>query len=212
MKKSRITLAVVVLMVVLAAAGWICFLGAAADETIGLAIIEDTEGDRVAVEPTSREVWDKLVELYNSKEEMWIGGVVEVFIFIKADPNYPWGFRFNPENITVEEVTPERLQTTIRDISENVDYWIGLGQAYVFAKVMAIHERGDTGDITGPDGYWDRKCDMRDIGLVAYYFGLTVPPANPNCDLTGPTTGVPDGKIDMRDIGLVAKHFGEHYP
>nr|NIO38321.1 hypothetical protein [Candidatus Bathyarchaeota archaeon] len=68
------------------------------------------------------------------------------------------------------------------------------------------------GDITGPDGWPDGKCDMRDVGLVARYFGETVPPAQANCDLTGPTTGVPDGKIDMRDIGLVARHFGEIDP
>jgi hypothetical protein len=68
------------------------------------------------------------------------------------------------------------------------------------------------GDITGPDGWPDGKCDMRDIGLEARNFGQTIPPANPNCDITGPTAGVPDGKIDMRDIGLVARHFGDHYP
>jgi hypothetical protein len=68
------------------------------------------------------------------------------------------------------------------------------------------------GDITGPNGWPDGKVDMRDIGLVARNFGLNVPPANPNCDLTGPTAGVPDGKIDMRDIGLVARHFGETDP
>jgi len=68
------------------------------------------------------------------------------------------------------------------------------------------------GDITGPDGWPDGKIDMRDIGLVGYHFGETVPPAPANCDLTGPTAGVPDGKIDMRDISLVAWHFGEHYP
>jgi len=68
------------------------------------------------------------------------------------------------------------------------------------------------GDITGSDGWPDGKVDMRDVGLVARNFGQTVPPANPNCDLTGPTASVPDGKIDMRDIGLVARHFGEHYP
>jgi peptide/nickel transport system substrate-binding protein len=66
------------------------------------------------------------------------------------------------------------------------------------------------GDITGPSGLPDGKCDMRDIGLVARSFGQTVPPANPNCDITGPTQAVPDGKIDMRDISLVARHFGEH--
>jgi hypothetical protein len=68
------------------------------------------------------------------------------------------------------------------------------------------------GDITGPDGWPDGKCDMRDVGLVARYFGQDVPPAPANCDVTGPTTGTPDGKIDMRDIGLVARHFGETDP
>jgi hypothetical protein len=72
------------------------------------------------------------------------------------------------------------------------------------------------GDITGgtpklldfvPDG----KVDMRDIGVVARFFGQNVPSAPANCDVTGPTAGVPDGKIDMRDIGLAARHFGEIY-
>ena len=73
------------------------------------------------------------------------------------------------------------------------------------------------GDITGgtpnlldfvPDG----KVDMKDIGVVARFFGQNVPPAPSNCDITGPTLGVPDGIIDMRDIGLAARHFGDHYP
>ena len=68
------------------------------------------------------------------------------------------------------------------------------------------------GDISGEDGWPDGKCDMRDVGLVARYFGEDVPPAPANCDLTGPTTGAPDGKIDMRDVGLVARHFGETDP
>ena len=73
------------------------------------------------------------------------------------------------------------------------------------------------GDLTGgtpnlldfvPDG----KVDMKDIGVVARFFGQNVPPAPANCDITGPTRGVPDDKIDMRDIGLVARHFGDSYP
>jgi parallel beta-helix repeat protein len=68
------------------------------------------------------------------------------------------------------------------------------------------------GDITGPSGWADGKCDMRDVGLVARFFGQDAPPAPANCDLTGPTTGTPDGKIDMRDVGLVARHFGETDP
>ena len=209
MKRNRIALAGFVLMVVLAASGWIHFFGAATEETIGMVIIEDSNGDRIGVEPTSCEVWSRLVELYNSTEEMWIGGVVQVFIFIRPDPNYPWGFRFKPENVTVAENTAEGLQTTIRGISEDVDYWIRLGQAYVFARVVEVHGIEETGDITGPEGYPDGKCNMRDVGLVARNFEGTVPPAPSNCDVTGPTTGVPDGKVDMRDVGLVAGHFGE---
>ncbi len=64
-------------------------------------------------------------------------------------------------------------------------------------------------DITGPYTVPDGKVDMRDVGLVARYFGETVPPAPERCDLTGPTPRVPDGKVDMRDIGLVARDFGE---
>jgi hypothetical protein len=62
------------------------------------------------------------------------------------------------------------------------------------------------GDITGSTGYPDGVCDMRDVGLVARYFGQSVPPAPPNCDV------VYDGVIDMRDIGTVARHFGETDP
>ena len=68
------------------------------------------------------------------------------------------------------------------------------------------------GDITGPDGWPDGKCDIRDVALVALYFGKDVSPAPPNCDITGPIIGLPDGKIDIRDIALVAVHFGETYP
>jgi hypothetical protein len=72
------------------------------------------------------------------------------------------------------------------------------------------------GDITGPTppnpGWPDGKVDMRDVGLVARYFGQNVPPAPAICDLTGLTPGVPDGRVDMRDIGLVARYFGTTDP
>ncbi len=77
---------------------------------------------------------------------------------------------------------------------------------------MEVHEIKETGDITGPEGYPDGKCNMRDVGLVARNFERTVPPAPSNCDVTGTTTGAPDGKIDMRDVGLVSRHFGETDP
>jgi len=71
-------------------------------------------------------------------------------------------------------------------------------------------DRPIPGDITGPTrNVPDGKVDIRDIALVALYFGRNVPPAPPNCDLSGPTPGVPDGKIDTRDIAFVCKNFGK---
>ncbi len=64
-------------------------------------------------------------------------------------------------------------------------------------------------DITGPTpGVPDGKVDMRDIGLVARYFGQNVPPAPSYCDITGAQTLQPDGKVDMRDVGYAARAFG----
>jgi len=82
------------------------------------------------------------------------------------------------------------------------------------------------GDITGPDGWPDRKVDMRDIYPVARGFGaehVTDPndprycqywhktpcgscPHTPNADINS------DGKIDMRDIYVVARNFGKTDP
>jgi len=82
------------------------------------------------------------------------------------------------------------------------------------------------GDLTGPAGYPDGKCDMRDVYLVAKGFGavhITDPndprfcqywhktpcgscPHTPNADINN------DGKIDMRDIYVVARNFGKKDP
>ncbi len=94
----------------------------------------------------------------------------------------------------VAEVVPGEM-----DIADNsmTDGWV----------IVAM-----VGDLTGPDGWPDGKCDIRDIALIAKYYGQDVPPAPPNCDITGPIIGVPDGTIDIRDIATVAKHFGEVDP
>jgi len=68
------------------------------------------------------------------------------------------------------------------------------------------------GDITSDTGFPDGKVDIRDVALVAKYFGKTVPPTPANCDLTGPTIGVPDGKIDIRDIAAIGLRFGQVDP
>ena len=98
-------------------------------------------------------------------------------------------------------ILPEEVQTEDNSIS---DGWV----------IVAM-----IGDLTGPESPPgsgqkppDGACDMRDVALIARYFGETVPPAMANCDLTGLTFGIPDGEINMRDIGLIARHFGETDP
>jgi peptide/nickel transport system substrate-binding protein len=64
------------------------------------------------------------------------------------------------------------------------------------------------GDITGPDGWPDGKCDMRDVRAVAKLFGINYPDPryDPNCDIND------DLKIDMKDVRAVAKEFGKTDP
>lgn len=102
-------------------------------ETNRWAVIQDVNGDRMAVEPTSDEAWNQLLELNRNKITKWVGGIVERY-------RNKWGFRFKPETIIVAEVTAEGLQATIRYISGNLDYWLG-GYAYVGAKATETHMR-----------------------------------------------------------------------
>jgi serine protease AprX len=60
------------------------------------------------------------------------------------------------------------------------------------------------GDVTGPNGLPDGRCDVRDVSLVASLYGVSYsnPKYNPTCDI------VYDGKIDVRDLSLVAANYG----
>jgi hypothetical protein len=95
----------------------------------------DSKSDIMAVETTSNEAWDQLVELYKTGEERWIGGIV-------AEYNNAWGFRFKPDTIIIAEITIEGAQSTIQGISGDLDYWINTwaNVAYVMASIVEIHE------------------------------------------------------------------------
>jgi hypothetical protein len=135
---NRVVPAFIIIVAVSSLVGWSQFVLAASQGAHRLAIIEDVNGDRIGVEPLSDDVWNPLVALYHSGEAMWIGGKVETFVNIRPDPNYRWGFRFTSETIVVAEVTAEGLQSTLKDISQNLDYWLDLEYGYVFAKVTEI--------------------------------------------------------------------------
>ena len=75
---------------------------------------------------------DQLVHLHQNGTEMWIGGVVERY-------NNKWGFRFHPDTIIIAQFTNEGAQTTISFLSEDVEYWINFGSAYIESTVVEIH-------------------------------------------------------------------------
>jgi len=133
---KRLLVAAVLLIVVAVSLGTVVWLNyvqnvALKHETDRWAVIEDVEGNRIAVETTDDNVWTQLVQLNQNGTRMFIGSIVETY-------GNKWGFRFKPENLTVAEFTAEGLQATIKYISENLDYWLD-GWAYVGAKVTAIH-------------------------------------------------------------------------
>jgi bifunctional pyridoxal-dependent enzyme with beta-cystathionase and maltose regulon repressor activities len=134
----RLYLGVVVAAMVIIIVGvllWNYFdqLSALKHETDRWVVIQDVNGDRIAVETTSDTIWEQLVQLHENKTERFVGSILEEY-------DNKWGFRFKPENITIAEVTVEGMQATIRHISEELDYWLKLGLiVYVMATVTEIH-------------------------------------------------------------------------
>ncbi|MFB0504020.1 MAG: hypothetical protein ACETWE_09320 [Candidatus Bathyarchaeia archaeon] len=130
---ALVLLAVATIVLVWNYVNYLDYLREIVHETERWAVIEDLNGHHIAVEPTSDDVWNQLVRLNENGTSMWIGGIVEEY-------SNKWGFRFKPETLAVAEVTAEGLQATIQYISENLDYWLDLGWAYVDAKVTDIHQ------------------------------------------------------------------------
>jgi len=125
----------ILVVVVLSTAVWAIYvdsLNAVKHETSRWAVIQDVNGDRMAVEPVSGNVWSELVQLNQNGTRMWVGGIVERY-------GNKWGFRFKPDSVTVAQVTAEGLQATIRDISADIDYWLNLGWTYVGSRVVEVH-------------------------------------------------------------------------
>ena len=108
------------------------YLSATKHDSGHWAVIQDIEGSILAIETTKNRVWDQLVQLHQNGTEMWIGGVVERY-------DNKWGFRFNPETIIIAQFTIEGAQTTIRFLSEDIEYWINFGIAYIGSTVREIN-------------------------------------------------------------------------
>lgn len=132
---NRLTFAIIVLGIVFSAAftllGYPGPTDALKHNTDRWAVIEDVNGDRMAVEPTSDSVWSELVGMRQDGTSMWVGGIVERY-------GNSWGFRFKPDTVTVAEVTAEGLQATIEFISSDIGYWENLGWAYVSSRIVEV--------------------------------------------------------------------------
>jgi len=134
---KRFYVAMVAAIIVILAVGaflWVNYLGtsnALKHETDRWAVIQDVNGDIMAVETSWNEVWSQLVQMQQNGSRLWVGSIVERY-------DSKWGFRFMPENLTVAQVTIEEAQATIRYISENLELRLGRW-TYVSAKVMETH-------------------------------------------------------------------------
>jgi len=135
MKKWYMAVAIIIgAIVVVSVAVWANYVdlsNTVRHETNRWAVIEDVNGDRMAVEPIDDHIWSQLVQLNHNGTRMFVGGIVERY-------DNKWGFRFKPDSVRVAEFTAEGLQATIRYISENIDYWLN-SWAYVSAKIIEIH-------------------------------------------------------------------------
>jgi len=136
MKKWHIAVAVLIGMIVVLgvavwAANYVDALNALRHDTKRWAVIEDSYRDRMAVEPSSNDVWSDIVHLNQNGTIMFVGGIVERY-------NNKWGFRFKPDTVSVAQFTAEGLQATIRYVSENIEYWLN-GWAYVSSRIVEIH-------------------------------------------------------------------------
>ena len=136
MKRLYVAIALLIIVAV-AALGvtiWTRYLeelSALKHDTNRWAVIQDTNRDRMSVEPVGDDIWSQLVQLSQNGSRRLVGGVVEKY-------DNKWGLRFKPATVTVAEVTAEGLQATIKYISENLDYWLN-GWAYISANVLEVH-------------------------------------------------------------------------
>jgi len=108
-------------------------LSAIKHETGRWVVIEDIDGNRMAVEPTNDQIWSELVQLNQNGSRMFVGGIVERY-------DNKWGFRFKPDTVRVAQFTAEGLQGTIGYISTHIDDWLN-GWAYVSSKIVEVHSQ-----------------------------------------------------------------------
>jgi len=93
-------------------------------------VIRDSHGSTIQLYVIDEEVWQKLQTMKQQGLHKWVGGR------LLRDSQSTLGFRFDPETVVVADVTAETFQTWLQDISDRLEYWLGVGIAYVWAEVL----------------------------------------------------------------------------
>jgi len=94
-------------------------------------VIEDINGDTLEVENNNTEVQEQVEKIKGTGEWKWIGGKVVTY-------GNNWGFRFDPDTITIADNVDERYKTNLQAITDNLDYWLQLERVFVWAKVTRL--------------------------------------------------------------------------
>jgi hypothetical protein len=86
------------------------------------------------------------------------------------------------------------------DMAANRNYWLTTDD--IRATIADWFHR--SGDVDS-----NAVVNISDLDLISANYAMTVPPADPRCDITGPAGSPPDSKIDIDDLATTGKYFGE---
>lgn len=102
--------------------------------TVNLCTIQDINGDSLEIQVNSEEVWQQILEMYQTRQRKWVGGKL-------INATNVWEFTFDPDTIIVAEFTVEALQTTLEQIRADPDYWFNVmgGICYIGARVTEVN-------------------------------------------------------------------------
>lgn len=94
-------------------------------------VIKDINGDTLKVENNNIEAQELAENMSESGEWKWIGGKVVPY-------DSEWGFRFDPDTITMADNVDEKLETNLQTININPDHWSQFERVFVWAKVTHL--------------------------------------------------------------------------
>lgn len=94
-------------------------------------IVKDVNGDTLEIEVNEFDVLEQAAQMNESGARKWVGGKLVTY-------ENEWGFRFHPDTIIIADVVAEGLQTNLRFIKEDFDYWSRFSRVYIWAEVTHL--------------------------------------------------------------------------